>query len=123
MTGRVSLPGAVPDARLAALYGGADLFVLPSRFEGYGMAFAEALAHGLPVVGTIAGAIPETVPEGAGVLVPPDNVPALAAALRRLIEDSDERRVMAARALEASGQQPTWSRSGEIFAQAIEAAL
>jgi len=55
--------------------------VLPSRFEGYGMAYAEAIAHGVPVVGTTAGAIPETVPAGAGVLVPPDDIDALAATL------------------------------------------
>src|SRR6185503_6093571 len=66
---RVILAGAVPPAQLAAHYGAADVFVLPSRHEGYGMAFAEAIAHGLPVVGTTAGAIPETVPAGAGVLV------------------------------------------------------
>jgi glycosyltransferase involved in cell wall biosynthesis len=105
------------------LYGDADLFVLPSRFEGYGMAFAEALAHGLPVIGTTAGAIPETVPKGAGVLVPPDDARTLAAALRRLIGGSDERRAMAARAREVSGRQPNWSVSGQLFAQAIEAVL
>ena len=59
---RVVLEGAVPAARLAALHQNADLFVLASRFEGYGMAYADAIAHGLPVIGTDAGAIPDTVP-------------------------------------------------------------
>ena len=72
-----------------ALYAGADLFVLPSRFEGYGMAFAEALAHGLPVVGTTAGAIPDTVPPDAGVLVEPNDVKALTRTLRMLIDESE----------------------------------
>src|SRR5262249_29990642 len=71
---RVRVSGAVPAKDLDVLYRGADLFVLPSRFEGYGMAFAEAIAHGLPVVGTTAGAIPDTVPDGAGELVSPDDV-------------------------------------------------
>ena len=56
----------------------ADLFVLASRFEGYGMAYAEAIAHGLPVIGTTAGAIPRNGAAGAGLLVPPDDVDALA---------------------------------------------
>jgi glycosyltransferase involved in cell wall biosynthesis len=119
---RVALLDAVSDARLVDLYRSADLFVLPSRFEGYGMAFAEAIAHGLPVIGTTAGAIPETVPEGAGVLVPPDDAQALAAALRRLIEYPAERRRFAAGAQAASAKQPTWAASAALFAQAIEAA-
>ena len=61
--------GAVSPPRLAALYAEADMFVLASHFEGYGMAYAEAVAHGLPVIGTNAGAIPDTVPAGAGLLV------------------------------------------------------
>jgi len=119
---RIDIAGAVPDARLDALYAAADLFVLPSRFEGYGIAFAEAIAHGLPVIGTTAGAIPETVPDGAGILVPPDDVAALAGALRRLVSDADARRRCAATARAAAAALPTWRQSAEIFARAIEAA-
>ena len=84
---RVAVLGAVPPERIIELYLASDIFVLASRFEGYGMALAEAIAHGLPVVSTTAGAIPDTVPAGAGLLVPPDDVAALAQALRRLIGD------------------------------------
>jgi glycosyltransferase involved in cell wall biosynthesis len=118
---RIELTGAVPDAHLQELYAGADLFVLPSRFEGYGMAFAEALAHGLPVIGTTAGAIPETVPADAGLLVPPDDPQALTSALRRLICDADERRRFATAARDAAARLPTWRQSAELFARAIEA--
>jgi glycosyltransferase involved in cell wall biosynthesis len=65
---RIDVPGTVSPDHLEALYADADLFVLASRFEGYGMAFAEALAHGLPVIGTTGGATPSTVPASAGPL-------------------------------------------------------
>jgi glycosyltransferase involved in cell wall biosynthesis len=122
LAGRVALAGAVTDERLLALYAEADLFVLPSRFEGYGMAFAEAVAHGLPVIGTTAGAIPDTVPDGAGLLVPPDDSAALAGALRRFLADPDERQRFAAAAREAAVRLPTWRQSAEAFARVIEAA-
>jgi glycosyltransferase involved in cell wall biosynthesis len=118
---RVTLAGAVSTARLAALYAQADLFVLASRYEGYGMAFAEAIAHGVPVIGTIAGAIPETVPAAAGILVAPDDGAALAAALRRLIGDRAERRRLAAGAQAAAAQLPTWEQSAQAFSRALEA--
>jgi len=118
---RVAVVGAVPPERITALYGAADLFVLASRFEGYGMVYAEAIAHGLPVIGTTAGAIPETVPQGAGVLVPPDNAPALASALRGLIENPDERSRLAAAARAAAKKLPTWEASAQLFSRAIEA--
>ena len=118
---RIDVLGAVPDGRLDALHAAADVFVLASRHEGYGMAFATAIAHGLPVIGTTAGAIPETVPEGAGLLVPPDDADALAAALRRLVGDASERGRLAAVAGAAAARLPSWRQSAEIFARAVEA--
>jgi len=117
---RIATLGAVPPERLAALYAGADVFVLASHFEGYGMAYAEAVAHGLPVVGTAAGAIPETVPPDAGMLVPAGNVSAFASALRQVIGDDGLRRRMASGSRAAAARLPTWRQSAEIFARALE---
>jgi glycosyltransferase involved in cell wall biosynthesis len=118
---RITFAGAVSTERLAELYAGADLFVLASRFEGYGMAFAEAIAHGLPIVGTTAGAIVETVPASAGILVEPNDVPALSDALRRLITDPVLRGVLATEARAAATALPTWRRSAELFSQVLVA--
>jgi len=117
---RIAVLGAVSPERLAALYAESDVFVLASRFEGYGMAYAEAIAHGLPVIGSHAGAIPDTVPADAGLLVDPGNVPALAEALRRVIGDADLRRRLASAARAAAPQLPTWRQSAEIFAGVLE---
>jgi glycosyltransferase involved in cell wall biosynthesis len=116
---RVTVLGAVAPERVIELYLASDLFVLASRFEGYGMALAEAIAHGLPVVSTTAGAIPDTVPEGAGLLVPPCDVAALAQALRRLIGDRAERQRLATHARAAGTQLPTWQDSARLFAGTI----
>lgn len=118
---RVTVLGAVSDERIAELYADADLFVLASRHEGYGMAFSEAIARGVPVLATTAGAIPETVPEEAGLLVPPDDVDAFAAGLRRLIADAAERGRLAAGARAAARKLPRWQASAKIFSAALEA--
>lgn len=123
LSDKVSLPGAVAPDRLAELYTQADLFVLASRFEGYGMAFSEAIAHGLPVLGTTAGAIPDTVPAEAAVLVEPDDVLALAGELRRLIESTSARHRMAEAARSAAGALPRWHESAKLFAAAIQSTL
>jgi glycosyltransferase involved in cell wall biosynthesis len=117
---RIAGPGAVSPQHLAALYAEADAFVLASHFEGYGMAYAEAVAHGLPVIGTSAGAIPDTVPPDAGLLVGPGDIPALARALRRIIGDADLRRRLASAARAAAPQLPSWRNSAEILARALE---
>jgi glycosyltransferase involved in cell wall biosynthesis len=117
---RVALLGAVPPERIVELFLASDMFVLASRFEGYGMALAEAIAHGLPVVSTRAGAIPDTIPADTGLLVPPNDVTALAQALRRLICDHAERRRFAMNASAAAAHLPTWQDSARLFAGAIE---
>jgi glycosyltransferase involved in cell wall biosynthesis len=119
---RVRVAGVVSAKRLASLYASADLFVLASRFEGYGMALSEAIAWGVPVVGTTAGAIPETAPPGAALLTPPDDAGAFAAAVRRLIENPAERLRLGAAAQDAATALPTWDDSAALFSQAIEAA-
>ena len=84
------------------------------------MAYTEAIAHGLPVVGTTAGAIPQTVPAGAGVLVAADDAGALALALRAIIENPGQRRRLASAARQAAGQLPTWRHSATIVSRALE---
>lgn len=115
---RIQMAGAVDD--IAAEFQNADLFVLPSRFEGYGMVFAEALAAGLPIVAARAGAVPDVVPESAGVLVPPDDTTALAAAMRSLLTRQDQRRALQTGAQVAAGELPTWTDTARRVAQLIK---
>jgi glycosyltransferase involved in cell wall biosynthesis len=117
---RVRVAGAVSDAELAGLYHGADVFALASRFEGYGMVYAEAVAHGLPVIGTTAGAITEAVPDGAGLLVPPDDIPALTSALRTMIGNDAARRGFAETARRVATSLATWDDAATRFARVIE---
>ena len=118
---RVVLHGEQDEAGLRALYAKADAFVLPSFHEGYGMALAEALAHGLPVISTRAGAIPDTVPEAAGVLVGPGSVHELRAALQRLMDDPSWRARLGEGARSVRTRLPSWSQSSARFAAALAA--
>jgi glycosyltransferase involved in cell wall biosynthesis len=115
----IALGAQEPDA-IMRLYRESDIFVLASRFESYGMALAEAMAHGLPVVSTTAGAIPNTVPANAGLLVPPDDPAAFANATRRLVGNAAERRRLAANACAAASQLPSWTDCARRFADALE---
>ena len=105
---RVVLHGELDDAALDRLYRRCDAAVLATSHEGYGMALAEAMAHGQPIVSTAAGAIPDLVPPGAGLLVPPGDVPALRQALGRLLDDAALRARLSAGALAAARTLPTW---------------
>ncbi|HXH02374.1 MAG TPA: glycosyltransferase family 4 protein [Candidatus Competibacteraceae bacterium] len=117
---RVRLLGEAAPEALSSYYQAADLFVLPSYLEGYGMVLSEAVAHGLPIVSTTAGAIPDTVPPGAGLLVPPGDVIALRQALARVLDDVALRQELAIAAQRARATLPGWQQAGAAFAAELE---
>jgi glycosyltransferase involved in cell wall biosynthesis len=120
LAGRVFLHGELTDAELDALYRQSVAAVLATSLEGYGMALAEAMAHGLPIVSTTAGAIPDLIPPSAGLLVPPGDVPALRQAIAALLDDTALRARLAAGALAVARNLPTWPQSVAAFATALE---
>ena len=91
LAARITLSGSISGAALQRVYRDSDVFILPSRYEGYGMAVAEALTHGLPVIATRTGAIARLVPDTAGLIVPPDDAQALRAALEQMLDDRELR--------------------------------
>ncbi len=117
---RITLAGEQPPRMVMRAYRAADLFVLPSLHEGYGMAFAEAMANGLPIIATAAGAIPETVPREAGLLVRPGDAAGLARALRRVITEPALAARLAAGSRVAGGRLPDWRRAAELWEQAMD---
>jgi glycosyltransferase involved in cell wall biosynthesis len=89
---RIRFRGPLTGTELAAAYAGADLLVLPSRAETYGMVLTEALARGLPVLASAVGGVPEALGDpAAGLLVRPDDPDALAGALRDWLSDAELR--------------------------------
>lgn len=106
---RVTMPGVLTWSELDEAYQHTDLLVAPSRVESYGMAIADAMRRGIPVVASTAGGIPQTVAgSGAAVLVPPDDPVALSRELRRWIADPDLRTRLKREALRTRSTLPRW---------------
>jgi len=122
LTQRIDLIGEVPHAALARFYQRSDLFVLASRFESYCMAAAEALAHGLPVVSTHTGAMPELVGTLAGRLVPAGDVQQLRAALEAPLRDPGLLATWADAAAAVRLRLPRWSQAASRFAALLREA-
>ncbi len=106
---RVHFPGYVAAGDQAALYSLADLFVLPSRYEGFGLPVLEAMACGTPVVCSQAASLPEVAGDAA-VLVPPGDVEALAGGLRGVLQDGVLRQGLRERGLERA-RRFTWEET------------
>jgi glycosyltransferase involved in cell wall biosynthesis len=119
--GKVTFTGAVSDQALATLFRGAAVVCVPSRYEGFSLPAAEAMACGAPLVATTAGALPEVV-GAAGVLVPPGDPAALAAALTRVLAD-DILRDRLGRAGVARAAGLTWRSTGERTVEAYRRLL
>jgi glycosyltransferase involved in cell wall biosynthesis len=115
----VRLLGAVSDEERNRLLAGAVLQLMPSRFEGFGLAAAEAMAAGVPLVASSAGSLPEVVdaPRG-GVLVPPGNADALASAADKLLSD-DVSRLTLSRSARESARRFSWSSVADAHLQFI----
>ena len=118
---RILLAGYVPEEEKAALYTGAEVFCYPSRYEGFGLPVAEAMACGVPVVTTTGGSLPE-VAGGGALLVEPGQADALAGALAKLLADPAERAALAARG-RARAAELTWERCADLTAAAYRRAL
>jgi len=120
LSSRVTFVGELDEHRLGAAYDRADVFVLATRHEGYGMAVAEALARGIPIVSTATGAIPDLVDDDSGVIVPIDDVEALTAGLETVMND-DARARLAEGARRRRGTLPTWADSVRQMVAALAA--
>jgi glycosyltransferase involved in cell wall biosynthesis len=117
---RITLQGELPHAALSELYLASDLFVLPTLRESYCLAVAEALAHGLPVVSSRTGAIPELVANAAGLLIEPGDRGALRAALFRVLQDGALRSSLRAAALAVRARLTPWPQACERMACVLE---
>jgi glycosyltransferase involved in cell wall biosynthesis len=125
LAGRVRLAGPRSGDALAASYAAADLVVLASRGETYGMVVAEALMRGIPVLATAAGAVADTLgrePDGtvAGILVSERDPAAFAAALRRWLTEPDLPDRLRARARRRRSALPGWPAAARELAAVLD---
>ena len=121
---RVRFAGTQTGQRLATSYAAADVAVLPTRIESYGMVLTEALGHGIPVIASAVGGVPEAVgllPDGRlpGLLVPPGDAGALADALRRWLELPELRATLRENALERRASLTGWGETADQVASVL----
>ena len=119
MEHRIIMHGIVERHEISTVFLNADLFLMPSLFESYGMAITESLAHGIPVVTTSAGNIPYTVPAGMGLLTEPGNEEQLEDAIRSLFNDRLKYSNLCAAASQYFKQVRSWEQAVADFEMII----
>jgi glycosyltransferase involved in cell wall biosynthesis len=120
LAGRVFLHGALPRPQIDRLYAQADLFVLTTLYEGYGIAFVEAMAAGLPIVATGEGAVRDTVPAEAGIVLGNGDIDGVAEAIRGLLADPERRIAMGHAARRHAAGLPGWDEQAHKVAALLE---
>ena len=121
---RIALRGWVKKEQLAAIYRGGDVFVLPSRDEGFANVLLEAMAAGLPIMGTYVSGTDDAVVDGAtGYIVQPGDMPALATALAKLLSDAGLRERMGRAARARAEAQFDWQMLAEQWVSLLNEAI
>ncbi|ABD53226.1 glycosyltransferase family 4 protein [Jannaschia sp. CCS1] len=120
LSDQVDLMGATPRDALDELYANASIFALATWYEGYGMVFDEAMSWGLPIVSCAGGAVPDTVAEGAGLLVTPGHVGELADALSCVLTDAGRRGRMADASRNAGANLPSWQDTARVASGVLD---
>jgi glycosyltransferase involved in cell wall biosynthesis len=119
----VFMMGNLPKERVAQLMAAANVFVLPSKIESFGLTLLEASAAGVPVVCANAGGIPEVFQDGFNALLyPPGDDDAMAKAIIRLLQDRELAKNISANAMETAGRF-TWERTAEQTLQVYKEVL
>jgi glycosyltransferase involved in cell wall biosynthesis len=111
--------GKIFHDKLPDYYHVADIFILPSLYESFGIVFLEAMAAGLPIISTNVAAVPETVNENVGILVKPKNVEELAKAILKLMKDKKARRRMGRESIRIA-KKFDWSSIGAMMLKELK---
>ena len=119
---RIHLLGPLAPDELDAAFDRADLFVMSSLFEGYGMVIAEAMARGLPIVATTGGAAADTLDDRAGLKVPPNSIQALAEAIQDMLSTDGKRKTFSDGSWLAGQSLPTWDLTLDTILDALRRA-
>lgn len=115
----ISFTGAVPNRKLADLYNKADCFVLPSRFETFGVVYAEALCTGTPIISTKNGGIDDIYEDGCGYLVEVDNEDELEDAMKRIMFDAFDHQAIAEKYQNKFGESNFVQQIEKVYEEAL----